>query len=253
MSSRLDGAVVVVAGAGGAAGAAVVHRLARDGAVVVAAGRGEGRLRALAEDVERAGGQASAHVVDFLDVDALRLWVGQLREQHGHVDGLVHLVGGFVSARTFAETDLPGAEALYAQVMGTLARATVAFHDVLAESPSGRFVMVSAVAAANPTAGGAAYAAAKAASEAWTLAMADSFAGLIGDGPDGPAAVVFVIKALVTEAMRRDGAGKTFAGFTSPEVLADRIAELWDRPAPDINGVRIWLTDRPEPPPSTSR
>jgi len=252
MSSRLDGAVVVVAGAGGAVGAAVVHRLARDGAVVVAAGRGEGRLRALAEDVERAGGQASAHVVDFLDVDALRLWVGQLREQHGHVDGLVHLVGGFVSSPTFAETDLAGAEALYQQVMGTLARATLAFHEVLAESPSARFAMVSAVAAATPSAGGAAYAAAKAASEAWTLAMADSFAGLVGNGADGPAAVVFVIKAIVTEQMRRDGPGKAFAGFTSPEVLADRIAELWDRPAPDINGVRIWLTDRLEPPPTTS-
>ena len=58
MSSRLDGAVVVVAGAGGTAGAAVVHRLARDRAVVVVAGRSEGPLRALAEDVERAGGQA---------------------------------------------------------------------------------------------------------------------------------------------------------------------------------------------------
>ena len=133
-----------------------------------------------------------------------------------------------------------------------VARATVAFHDVLAESSSGRFAMVSNVAAATPSAGGAAYAAAKAASEAWTLAMADSFAGLIGDGPDGPAAVIFVIKAIVTEQMRRDGPGKTFAGFTSPEVLADRIAKLWDRPAPDINGARIWLTDRPEQPPTTS-
>jgi hypothetical protein len=45
--------------------------------------------------------------------------------------------------------------------------------------------------------------------------------------------------------MRRDQPEKTFDGFTAPEELADMIVGLWDRPAAEINGARVWLTDRP--------
>ena len=44
-------------------------------------------------------------------------------------------------------------------------------------SGHGRFVLVSAKQAQNPTNENASYAAAKAAAEAWTLALADGFAG----------------------------------------------------------------------------
>ena len=69
----------------------------------------------------------------------------------------------------------------------------VAFHDVLLESTAGRFAIVSSVAASHPTATAAAYAAAKAAGEAWTLAMADSFATVRPDRTDGPAAVILLV------------------------------------------------------------
>ena len=245
MSSRLDGAVVAVAGAAGPAGRAVVHRLAADGAHVVATGRREGPLGDLDTDVAKAGGSASAEVVDLLDTDAVRIWVKRLRRQHGRVDGMVHLVGGFQRSKSFPETDLSAADQLYEQLVGTLARTMVAFHDVLLESPAGRFAIVSSVAASHPTATAAAYAAAKTAGEAWTLAMADSFATVRPDRTDGPAAVILIIRALVTEQMRLDNPGKSFTGFTPPDVLADAVAGMWDRPAAEINGQRLWLAEQP--------
>ena len=54
-------------------------------------------------------------------------------------------------------------------------------HDALAASDHGRFVLVSSSQAQSPTATNASYAAAKAAAESWTLALADSLQGLRGD------------------------------------------------------------------------
>ncbi len=106
--------------------------------------------------------------------------------------------------------------------------------------------MVSAAAAHKPTAGGAAYAAAKAATEAWTLAMADSFAKetTAADGTPTAAAAILVIKALVSPEMRAEKPNAKFAGFTDTADLADTLAGLWDRPAAELNGQQLWLTAR---------
>jgi NAD(P)-dependent dehydrogenase (short-subunit alcohol dehydrogenase family) len=112
-------------------------------------------------------------------------------------------------------------------------------------SPGGRYVLISAAGASSPTAGNAAYAAAKAAAEAWTLALGDSFSKL--SGPDGPtaAATVLVIKALVHDGLRAERPQAKFAGFTDVRDLADAIADVWNRNADDVNGTRQWLTPQP--------
>lgn len=247
MAENLDGAVIAVAGAGGAAGGAVVRRLAAEGAYVVAAGRGAEALQALADDVVRAGGQASAEAVELDDEAAVRDWADRLATEHGHVDGLVHLVGGWSGSPSFAATDLTAAESLHEVVAGTLARTAIAFSDLLASSGRGRFVMVSAPAASHPTGGAAGYAAAKAAAEAWTLALADDFSarqqGQAG-AHTGAAAVILVIKALVTPSMRAEHPERSYVGFTDPEDLAAEVAALWAEPAAALNGSRRWLTDR---------
>lgn len=99
--------------------------------------------------------------------------------------------------------------------------------------------------ASKPTAGNAAYAAAKAAAEAWTLATADYFRK--AGGPDGPtsAAAILVVKALVHDAMRADRPNAKFAGFTDVKELAEAIAGVWEKSAAEVNGNRLWLTDKP--------
>lgn len=127
----------------------------------------------------------------------------------------------------------------------TVQHTSLAFHEALQRSERGRYVLISAAGASKPTAGNAAYAAAKAAAEAWTLATADYFRK--AGGPDGPtsAAAILVVKALVHDAMRADRPNAKFAGFTDVKELAEAIAGVWEKSAAEVNGNRLWLTDKP--------
>lgn len=238
--SALTNAVVIVAGAGGGAGAAVVRRLAAAGAVVVMADTSLDRLQPLAGEIADAGGRAIPVAVDLLDEPATQKWAASLLEEHGRVDGLVHLVGGWRGGKSITETDLADWDLLHNLLIRTVQHTSRAFHDALKASPIGRFVLVSAAEASNPTAKNAAYASAKAAAEAWTMALADSFRG------SSAAATVLVVKALLTPAMREAKPDGKFTGFTDVADLADAIAALFDRPADELNGERLWLTPRPE-------
>ncbi len=242
----LDGAVIAVAGAGGPAGRAVLQQLARAGSHVIAADADPERL-AQAVDAARydaGGADITGEVVDLLDLDGTREWAGRIEKAHGRVDGLVHLVGGWRGSATFTETDLADWDLLHDLLVRTVQRTTLAFHDGLLRSPGGRYVLISAAGASAPTAGNAAYAAAKAAAEAWTLAMGDSFRKLGGENPTA-AATVLVIKALVHDEMRAQRPNAKFAGFTDVRDLADAIADVWHASPQQVNGTRQWLTPRP--------
>src|SRR4051812_6360860 len=100
--SAMKNAVVVVAGAGGPAGRAVVPLLAAAGARVVAVGR-----RPLSwDDVGDAADRITSVSVDLLDAEATRDFAADVEHAHGRVDGLVHLVGGWRGGESFADTDL---------------------------------------------------------------------------------------------------------------------------------------------------
>ncbi len=183
-------------------------------------------------------GKVIGSVVDLLDPDATRDWADAAVAQHGHVDGLVHLVGGWRGSASFGETRLEDWALLHDLLIRTLQHTTLAFHEALLASPHGRLAIVSAAGASKPTEGNAAYATAKAAAEAWVLAIADSFAKA---GADAAAAIV-VVKALVNAQQRAAEPERTFAGYTDVTELADVIAGLWDRPAAELNGQHLWLT-----------
>ncbi|MGP4111822.1 SDR family NAD(P)-dependent oxidoreductase [Streptomyces sp. 4N509B] len=243
----LEGAVVAVAGAGGPAGHATLLRLAEAGAVVVAADADAERL-ALGVDAARfahGGATVTGDTVDLLHLAAAREWAAKIEKEFGRVDGLVHLVGGWRGSATFAETDLADWELLHDLLVRTVQHTSLAFEGPLARSGNGRFVLVSAAGASKPTAGNAAYAAAKAAAEAWTLALADGFRKAVPDGPPAAAATVLIVKALVHEALRAQRPGARFAGFTDVTELATSICQLWSQPTEEVNGTRQWLTPQP--------
>jgi NADP-dependent 3-hydroxy acid dehydrogenase YdfG len=232
----LDGAVVVVAGAGGGAGAAVVRRLSSTGAIVVTADRSAESTESLVREIGEAGGQIDAYALDLLDGSTTKAWADSVTARFGHVDGVVHLVGGWRGGKGITEADLADWDWLSGLLVRTVQNTTRGFHDQLKASPIGRFVLVSAVEASRPTAKNASYAAAKAAAEAWTLAVADSFRG------SQAAATIVVVKALVTLQMREAKPDSAFKGYTDVIDLADTIVGLWDKPATEVNGERVWLT-----------
>lgn len=235
--STLNDLVVVVTGAAGPAGVAACTALRAAGATVVAVGHSPARLAALAE---RLPGLV-VETADLADADAVDALATRVRDRHGRVDGLIHLVGGWRGGDSFTANSEADWTFLSAGLIDTLRHTTLALHDDLVRAPAGRVAIVSARAAAKPSAGSANYAAAKAAAEAWMLALADSFRRSTAASDDGAAAVIFVIKALVTDQLRAENPDRRFPGFTDVTDLADRIVELWEADAAELNGVRITL------------
>ncbi|MEV0379623.1 SDR family NAD(P)-dependent oxidoreductase [Nonomuraea sp. NPDC050643] len=207
--------IILVTGAGGPTGEAVSGYFRKNGHTVIGVDK---------EDV------------DLLDRAAVQGLADRIEREHGRVDGVVHLVGGWRGSDSFAETSLEDWDLLHDLLIRTLQHVSLAFEPLLRRSADGRFVIVSAKAAGQPTAGGAVYAAAKAAAEAWTLALADALKDT------GSAATILVVKALVNDAMRAGRPEARFPGFTDVNDLAAAIGGLYDRPAAEINGTRLDLT-----------
>lgn len=229
--------VIAIAGVGGGLGPLVAAELAGAGATVAGTDRSQETLDALGAELGL-GERWDGRVVDLLDEDSARAWCAALVERHGRVDGLVHLVGGWRGGEPLHESSLEDWDFLHGLLVRTVQHTTRAFHDQIAASPHGRFVLVSAKQAQAPSNTNAAYAAAKAAAEAWTLAFAAGFE------PGGATANIVVVDAILTPRMRAENPDGDFAAFTPAEELAAAIAFLCSEAAAKMNGQRLPLTMR---------
>jgi len=202
---------VVVTGATGEAGRAVCTALLAAGHSVVAVGSDLARLQTV---------DASARFVcDLTDAVATADLATRVRAEVGSVDGLVHLVGGWRAGHDPDDWDW-----LEPRLLTTLRLTTLAFHDDLAGSPSGRLVAIGSTSAAKPTWSGANYATLKTAADAWVASVASGWRKA-----RTAAAVTLLVTSLGD-------------GGTPVERVAKRIATLWSEDAAILNGSRIDLS-----------
>lgn len=199
---------ILLAGATSAAGLAVASALVAAGANVIATGRSAARLGPLAD----AGAQVE--VADATSLESMTALAARL----GALDAVVPLVGGWRGGGGLAGQSDEDFDALVPALQAVRATSR-AFDGALQASDAGRFAIVSSTAVSRPLAGGANYAAVKAASEAWTRAVAHGFAKAARDAetPLRAASVVFRVKAL------------------DPDSLAPALIALWDADAADLN------------------
>jgi NAD(P)-dependent dehydrogenase (short-subunit alcohol dehydrogenase family) len=233
--ANLDGRVIAIAGAGGGLGPVVAKRLADVGATLSLVDRYQETADSVVEDLGLPEARVEARAVDLLDPAAAADWASSVEERFGKVDGLLHLVGGYRGGDPIQSFDLADYELLHDLLVRTLQHTSRAFHTALTRSDHGRFVLVSASAAQNPESTNAAYASAKAAAEAWTLALADSFADARAT------ANIIVVNAIETPQMREESPGEEHPTFTPAEHLADAIAFLCSDSAARMNGQRLSL------------
>jgi len=198
--------MVVVTGASGPAGRAVCARLRRLGHAVVAVGTDAGRVAEVDADDRR--------VADLTDPDATRGVAADVAAEHGGVDAVLHLVGGWRGGDS-AEADAW----LRPRLVDTLANVIGAFETHLTAS-AGRLAIVSS-SAVRPGATSS-YARAKADAERLVTELGDRLA------TTGGAATVFAIRSL-----GEDG--------TPASVLADRLASWLTEPAAEVNGARLVI------------
>ncbi|WP_394194613.1 SDR family NAD(P)-dependent oxidoreductase [Microbacterium foliorum] len=205
---------ILLAGATSPSGLALARALVDAGARVVATGRSSERLHAL----DALGAQ-----VEVADATSLASMT-ELASRLQAIDAVIPLVGGWRGGGGLAgqtDDDLHALMPAFDAVRAT----SRAFDSLLRASDAGRFAIVSSTAVGRPLAGGANYAAVKAASEAWTHAVAQGFAKAARDAvePLRAASVVFRAKAL------------------DPDSLAPQVLALWDADAADLNDRIITL------------
>jgi len=228
--------VIAIAGAGGGLGPVVARTLSAYGASLALTDVRQEALDDLVASLELPEDRVDARVVDLLDEDAAAAWAESLQERFGRVDGLLHLVGGWRGGEPIESASLDDYEWLHNLLVRTVQRAGRAFYGPLNAS-GGSFVLVSSSQAQAPEGTNASYAAAKAAAESWTLALADAFAAAGG----GATANIVVVNAILTPAMRERNPDKDYPSFTPAEAIADACAFLCSESAERMNGKRLPL------------
>ncbi|MDQ4215680.1 SDR family NAD(P)-dependent oxidoreductase [Microbacterium sp. ASV81] len=215
---NVAGRAVLLAGATSPSGLTIAQALVAAGARVIGVGRDRGRLDALAAAI---GSDAirveQASLTDEAEVADL---AARLADDDERIDGVVPLVGGWRGGGGLAgqsEEDYRALEGSFT----TVRVVSRAFDAALRSSEAGRFAILSSTAVARPLAGGANYAAVKAASEAWTRAVAQGYAKAARDAeqPLHAAAVVLRVRSL-DEVI---------------DQVAARIVALWDADAAELN------------------
>lgn len=175
--------VSIITGGGSGIGAAVARRLAGPDQCLMLHGQGSDeagltRLKAVAEDCQRAGAQVTWRTGDLAEEGTASALVGAARKSFGSVDAIIH-AAGFADRRDFAQLPRAGLERSFA-VMAT------AFHELaaaalpdLTRGSQGRVVAISSFVAHRftPEATFPASAAAKAALEALVRCLAIELAG----------------------------------------------------------------------------
>jgi 3-oxoacyl-[acyl-carrier protein] reductase len=218
--SGVAGRIVLIAGATSAAGIAVCRDLASAGARVIAVGSNAERLRTVIDEVPDSAG----YVCDLArlgDVTALR---ERVHAEHGRVDGLIHLVGGWRGGGGLAGQTDDDWEFLHSRVFTTLRNTTRVFVDDLQASEAGRLAIVSTTTLEKPMPGGANYAAAKAAAETWVRAIANGFE----KSAPAASATIFVVRAL----------------DSLESQLATQVTALWDADAASGSLSRVPLVSK---------
>ena len=224
---------VLITGAAGGLGPIVVSAAKAAGARLILVDRSQDRLDALAS--EFGASVASTHVVDLLEDDAVAELASDLTSD-APIDAVWHLVGGWRGGTPLPEQSLEDWKLMHDLLVRTTIHVARAFAaPLVASTRGGRFAIISAKEAQAPTSKNAAYATAKAASEALVLALANEFKG------SRATANIVVVPAILTPAMREKDPDRNWGGFVPAEQIADALVYLTSTAGSKMNGQRIRL------------
>lgn len=177
MSNMLDltGRVAVVTGGSRGLGRAISHGLSRAGATVAIASRKLATCDALADELQAAGGRASAHAFDaggWADCDRL---FAEVTERWGGAQILVNNAGKSPVAPSSVETSEAAFDQIIAVNLRSAFRLSALFGAQMAAHSGGAIINISSTGALRPEPYFAPYAAAKSALNTLTAAFAKEY------------------------------------------------------------------------------
>ena len=224
---------VLVTGARGSLGRAVVSRYLDAGCTVIGA------------DLVFEGGperhsdpdQHRLHWVqmDATDPTSVRKVVGEVAERFGAIDGLIHCAGGF----RFAHADSIGDSDLEFLLDANLKSSILTVREALRHMKAhnfGRIVLISSATTLHPGAGVSAYAATKAGINALVTAISDEVRS-------GDININAVLPSVIdTSANRHDMPNADFSKWVAPNALADIVFMLTQPVMAPVRGALIPVT-----------
>lgn len=176
MAVRIQGKVVVITGASSGIGRELARVFAREGARVVIAARRGDRLRDLASEIERNGGECLAVPTDVADREAVRRLLDAALERFGTVDVWINNAGSGLLGPVEQTTPEEMRQLWEVNYMGVFHGSQLAL-SVMRRQGSGHILNVSSLAGRFALPLSAGYSAAKAAVTAFTDALAVELAG----------------------------------------------------------------------------
>lgn len=233
----------VVTGASAGIGRETARVLAREGANVTLAARREGRLEAVAEEIESAHGAESLVMpTDVTDEDAVADLVDATAAQFGGVDVAVHNAGVGVGERHYDVADLSTEDYRRVQAVnedGTfyLTRAALPY----VRESEGHLIYVASYAGQQPRSYDPVYAASK----WWMRGFAKSVSSQVGEADVGvtvvnPAAVRTEFDVDGQPMAERYGPGEA----VEPEEVAETIAFAAERSPSMLHEVDVYTRDK---------
>jgi len=165
--------VVLVTGASGGIGEAIVERLASDGfGVAIHAHSRDDRAAALCDRVRSGGGEAGWYAADLAGEEAVGEMFSAIDRDFGRLDGLVSNAGVFPRSTVVSMSVAEWDHVLAVNLRSTFLVCRAAVRHFLERQIAGRIVTIASGAAARGMARGAHYAASKAGIVAFTKSLA---------------------------------------------------------------------------------
>ncbi|WP_221230122.1 SDR family oxidoreductase [Sphingomonas carotinifaciens] len=215
---------IIVTGADGALGAAVIHGLNEAGH----------RVAALCGRLPLSPGLGFFAAGDLADEANARVVITAAAEWLGHVDGFIHLAGGFLWSETGSATLADWRAMFDANVATAVASATVALHHL---QDGGAIIFVGAHSSQPANVGFGPYGAAKSGVARLTEALA-------AESRPRRIRVNAILPAIIdTPRNRADMPDADPSTWTKPEAIADVVAFLISPAARAITGALLPVTN----------
>jgi NAD(P)-dependent dehydrogenase (short-subunit alcohol dehydrogenase family) len=235
----LDNRVVMITGATGSLGPTAANRFSEQGANLVLVGSSAEKLGALGQSLELPMERWLAVAVILSQPDAAKKVLDASLEKFGHVDILLHLVGGHIGGKPVPQVTEEEISTMLQQHLWTTFHLAQVLVPHMSANGWGRLLVITSPTAGMPPANSLPYAVGKAAEETLMLTLAEELKST------GVTANILRVRMIDTNHKRdRKWSPKT-ASWTSPEEVTAMLLHLCSDEAGMINGARIPIYGSP--------
>ncbi|TKH05780.1 SDR family oxidoreductase [Peribacillus simplex] len=245
----IENKVIIITGASSGIGEATAKLLASKGAKVVLGARREDKLKALTEEIQKAGGQAAYRVTDVVNPDDSQQLVQQAKDTFGGID-VIFLNAGIMPNSPLSELKTDEWNSMVDVNIKGVLNGIAAVLPTFTSQKSGHIITTSSVAGLKAYPGGAVYGATK-----WAvrdlmevLRMESAQEGTnIRTATIYPAAVNTELLDTITDKNTSEGMTALYEQYgIAPDRVANIVAFAIDQPEDtNINEFTIGPTSQP--------